>query len=432
MKKGCRLSVLVLILSLLLVGCVTELEQTQYAEPTPETSFFEPLSALSVPDEAVIVAFGEATHGSHEFKALAAEIFKTLVLEKGYRAFAIEAPFGKCVAINDYVLYGKGTARQAVAGNGFWVHNFQEVVDLVEWMREYNLTAEDGDKLRFYGLDIQETNVSGGLYLEFIQKVDAEKAKQYENAFGRVRNIDVYSVSEELLNIMLQNVETVITETEQNKEDYIKASSETDYEYALRNAVCVRNTIENALLNNYHSTSSTDNRRVASNYRDKCMSENVQWIVAQEESLGLSKVFVFAHNWHVQKSEFTLNYVMGRHLSDEYGDRYYVIGTNYYKSTFIAFVSGEGLKECTLVHDWSDLIKMFIDSNIEIGILDIRKILKAGTDADKLLGKLHRIGSIGSLYDPSYPATAYYEQIIPAAYDAMIFVRNATPATFYK
>ena len=67
------------------------------------------VSELTVPDEAQIVALGEATHGNKEFQQLRLDVFQVLVEKYGVRAFALEGDFGGCEAINSYIHGGGGT-----------------------------------------------------------------------------------------------------------------------------------------------------------------------------------------------------------------------------------------------------------------------------------------------------------------------------------
>ena len=48
------------------------------------------VSALTVPDEAQIVALGEATHGNKEFQQLRLDVLQILVEKYGVRSFALE------------------------------------------------------------------------------------------------------------------------------------------------------------------------------------------------------------------------------------------------------------------------------------------------------------------------------------------------------
>ena len=70
-------------------------------------------------------------------------------------------------------------------------------------------------------------------------------------------------------------------------------------------------------------------------YRTQEMAENVLWILEQEASYGCSRIFLSAHNGHVEQngSYGPQSKVMGNLLADAVGeDRYYAIGTDFYKA----------------------------------------------------------------------------------------------------
>ena len=114
------------------------------------------VSELTVPDEAQIVALGEATHGNKEFQQLRLDVFQVLVEKYGVRAFALEGDFGGCEAINRYIHGADGTAAEALSATGFAIYRTEEMENLVEWMRDYNASAAQGEDLRFYGFDMEQ------------------------------------------------------------------------------------------------------------------------------------------------------------------------------------------------------------------------------------------------------------------------------------
>src|SRR5438128_343005 len=63
---------------------------------------------------------GEASHGTHEFYAMRAEITKRLILESGFRAIAIEGDWPDTYRVNEYVHHvgNDPTAVQALADFG--------------------------------------------------------------------------------------------------------------------------------------------------------------------------------------------------------------------------------------------------------------------------------------------------------------------------
>ncbi|MEV8377615.1 erythromycin esterase family protein [Kribbella sp. NPDC056861] len=113
----------------------------------------KPLAAMV--GNARIVGLGEATHSSHEFFTLKHKIFRTLVEEKGFTTFALEAPWSTGLDLDRYVVSGVGDPREIFRRDfqgayKFW--NTSEYLDLIEWMRAYNQTH--ARKLHFVGNDV--------------------------------------------------------------------------------------------------------------------------------------------------------------------------------------------------------------------------------------------------------------------------------------
>jgi erythromycin esterase-like protein len=96
-------------------------------------------------------------------------MFRYLVEKHGFTVFALEASMPDCLAMDDYVLNGTGNPKEAVGLQGFWTWNTQEVLDLIIWMRKYNLDPKHKQKLRVVGFDMQ-SQVSSTLYFERKEK----------------------------------------------------------------------------------------------------------------------------------------------------------------------------------------------------------------------------------------------------------------------
>lgn len=101
-----------------------------------------------------IVGMGESTHGSREIFQMKHRMMEFLVEKMGYRVFAIEASLPDCVAMDRYVTTGIGDPAEAVKKQNFWTWSTEEVLDLVKWMREYNVKKGE-PILRVVGVDMQ-------------------------------------------------------------------------------------------------------------------------------------------------------------------------------------------------------------------------------------------------------------------------------------
>ncbi|MEM8734881.1 MAG: erythromycin esterase family protein, partial [Planctomycetota bacterium] len=135
----------------------------------------------SVLGQARIVALGESTHGTREFFQLKHRIFRYLIEEQGVRLFGIEASYAACIPINDYVRSGIGDPREAIKGQGFWTWNTEEVLDLVEWMKDWNeQRPPNSPPLEFYGFDTQDGYTPLKLVFERLSKGGKSEAETFE------------------------------------------------------------------------------------------------------------------------------------------------------------------------------------------------------------------------------------------------------------
>lgn len=123
------------------------------AAPIESVADFRPLGKII--GDAQVVGAGEATHGSKEIFQLKHRLFQYLVREKGFTVLALEANMPNCMALDRYVLTGEGDAVSALKEQEFWTWTTQEVLEMVKWMRAYNLDPKNARKLRIVGVDMQ-------------------------------------------------------------------------------------------------------------------------------------------------------------------------------------------------------------------------------------------------------------------------------------
>lgn len=122
----------------------------------PETEKYAvSVSEFAIPDGTTIVGLGEASHGNAEFQELKLTVLKKLVENYGCRAFGLELDYGEGMLLNDYIQGGEGTAEDILSQSSFMIYHTKQMAALIDWMREYNQNASEGDRLRFYGFDMQ-------------------------------------------------------------------------------------------------------------------------------------------------------------------------------------------------------------------------------------------------------------------------------------
>ncbi|WP_129840952.1 erythromycin esterase family protein [Streptomyces sp. RFCAC02] len=107
--------------------------------------------------DARVVGLGEASHSAHEFFTLKQRVFRHLVEAKGFTTFALEVSWSTGLRLDAYVTRGAGDParimdEEFVGEYAFW--NTEEYLDLIHWMRHYNVTHPDRPRLRFVGNDL--------------------------------------------------------------------------------------------------------------------------------------------------------------------------------------------------------------------------------------------------------------------------------------
>ena len=130
--------------------------------------------------DARFVLLGEASHGTHDFYRIRAELTKRLIREKGFTAIACEADWPDSYRVNRYIR-GHGADRDATDALGDfkrfpqWMWRNADILDLVGWLREHN----DGtrNKVGFYGLDVYSLHASMQAVLAYLEKRDPNAAR---------------------------------------------------------------------------------------------------------------------------------------------------------------------------------------------------------------------------------------------------------------
>ena len=87
----------------------------EIAHPISSKSDLDQLRRLA--GERQVVLIGEASHGTHEFYQVRAELTKRLITENGFRSVAVEADWPDALRVHRYV-QGLNADADATAGLG--------------------------------------------------------------------------------------------------------------------------------------------------------------------------------------------------------------------------------------------------------------------------------------------------------------------------
>lgn len=298
------------------------------SQSTPQLdngSFNYDISSITVPDTVRIVGLGEASHGASELQQLKADVFKALVTNNNCRVFAIEGDFGGCAKVDEYIHGGFGTAEEVVAQIGFRIYKTQEMADLVQWMREYNQTATEGEELHFLGFDMQRYDNNKSFLMSYLENTAPHLAKEYESKFSDLTDEKIYDLNDALLASAESDISALISTM---SKDIAESKQDTAFDFAMQ---CAQSMLGNTQL-----------RRNSTQYntlRDAAMKNNVDWICNQYEGL----IFVNGHNGHIAKESASGYECMGAMLNQTYADEYFTIGTDVKQCEFNG-QSGDGYK----------------------------------------------------------------------------------------
>jgi erythromycin esterase-like protein len=141
--------------------------------------------------DAPLVGLGEGTHGTREFYLVKARLIKYLVTAKGFRTIAFEGNFAAVRALDDYVVHGRGTPESAVAALDGFNWETDEVIALLRWVRAYNLDARHTQKVRFYGIDVENFYPELEAALRFIGQRDTAAAARLTRPFVSLLHLDL-------------------------------------------------------------------------------------------------------------------------------------------------------------------------------------------------------------------------------------------------
>lgn len=371
--------------------------------------------------DAKIFGFGEATHQGKEFFDIKAKFFKYLVENQNVKVFILEDSYPSEAGINEWISGGKGDA-ETITKNfslGFWYS--KEIVNLLEWMRNYNMNKPKEEQIKFYGMDIQ--------LVKNINQEIRDLIKDFK-----------IPVNEELLLIVDKCVEKNV--------NYTKKNDWADIQIPKLNEI-------KSILIDFKKEISTENKLkidtkiraldylikytfyVQNHYkhdRDLKMFENVKWIVENESKNG--KAFIWAHNEHInnlQAGNYSTRkiYNLGKHLKENYKNDYYSVGFDFGTGTQAGYFSTKDEKA-----NWNkvELNKPFaktyaetlIKANDEIYFIDMNKALN-GSSANffKKKAKQFLAGGGGINLKNNH----LYKVKFSEMYDGLIFVKNISLST---
>jgi erythromycin esterase-like protein len=393
---------------------------------TGETTDFDPL--LKTIGDSRFVLIGEATHGTHEFYRLRAQITKRLIAEKEFNAVAVEADWPDAYRINQFVRFDSDDEDAIDALSGFkrfpaWMWRNADVLDFVGWLRNHN-EHQHANRAGFYGLDLYSLHASIRAVLDFLDKVDPEAAHRaryryacFDN-FGEDSQAYGYAASFGLRKSCEDEVISQWMEMRRRAADLARRDGRVARDaffFAEQNARLVKNAEE------YYR--SMFHERVSSwNLRDTHMAETLDALV---HHLGAkAKVVVWAHNSHLGDARATemgqrgeLN--LGQLVRQRYGGEATLVGFTTHTGTVTAASGWDSPAERKYVRPAlaGSYEALFHQTGIPNFLLRLGK--REETTAALREPRLER--AIGVIYLPqSERASHYFHAQLPDQFDVVL------------
>ena len=375
------------------------------------------------------VLLGESSHGTSEFYKIRAEISKRLIIEKGFTFIAVEGDWPACQNVNRYIkgMDFKDSNARDVLKMSFnrwpvWMWANEEMIDLIEWLKEYNQSKPKAKQVGFYGIDVYSLWESMEEILKYLEKTNAKELETAKKAFACFdpfnRQPEKYGVSASIYSEgchdevikLLKEIRLLRQQSKDNQEKSL------DLEV---------NAIITANAENYYRTMITDDNE-SWNIRDRHMGEIINKIAKFYGTKA--KGIIWEHNTHVgdarattMKQEGLIN--AGQVLREQNGnENVFIVGFGTHRGTVIAADRwGADLKQMIVppaqAGSWEDLMHKAGPFN---------KLLVFNEENRKLFKPSIGHRAIGVVYEPIYEHYGnYVPSVMADRYDAFIFINHS-------
>jgi len=395
----------------------------KYAKPFDSVKDLNPL--IEAIRDAKVVLLGESSHGTSEYYTIRAELTKRLIQEKGFSFISVEGDWPACQSINRYIK-GFTSAKQDVKSvledfNRWptWMWANQELIGLMEWLKEFNTKNNLSQKVGFYGLDVYSLWESLDEIVGFLEKTHSPELETAKKAFAcfepHNRNNESYAVSAGYLSEdCMKEAFELLSTIQKNKWKF-----NDDQESSLNMEV---NALVTAHAEKYYRTMVKSDAE-SWNIRDRHMVDALDSIIKFYGDDA--KVIIWEHNTHVgdaratdMKDEGMVN--VGQLVREKYGeDEVFIIGFGTYSGTVIASTKwGENFEVMNVppaqTGSWEDLMH-------QTGAMNQYLLFNDHNRKEFSLPVGHR--AIGVVYHPEYE---HFGNYVPSnmgqRYDGFIFI----------
>ncbi|WP_375166153.1 erythromycin esterase family protein [Bacillus toyonensis] len=296
-------------------------------EPSKPFEDLKPLKKMI--GSAQYVGLGENTHGSSEIFTMKFRLVKYLVTEMGFTNFTMEEDWGNGLKLNEYIQTGKGNPREFLK----LLYPTDEIIAMIEWMKDYNADPSNKKKIQFIGLDLKTMDQSVfNKVIDYVKQhrpdLRAEVEENYKDLSSFTGSIQEYmNLAPEMKAKFKANAEKVAQLLKDEKEQANKDVGSSEYIWVKATANAIEKFTTMLLSNDYPNVIKL---------HEQYLADHAMW--AQETFGG--KTMVWAHNIHIAKGiidEKLYPDVAGQFLKERLDNNYVTIGSTTTEGNFTVY-----------------------------------------------------------------------------------------------
>jgi erythromycin esterase len=401
----------------------------QHSFPLATTDPATPLADLAPLKDMIgsahVVGLGEGSHGTRQYFQVKHRILEYLVSQLGFTMFAMEASGPEANDLNEYVLNGTGDPRVLLSRLYFWTWNTQEVLDMIQWMRQWNASAPASQKVQFLGMDMDFGGATMDSVRTYVARIDPANASY---VLQRYACLEPYRNYEEIRGApgyaSLRDADRAACARGIQEVHDLFASQASRYQGASSAALYQLRLHDTRLVQQYEAFLGT-----TSDYlfvRNQAMAENVAWMKGQGGPNA--KIVLWAHNAHITRAATA----MGDHLRAMLGPDYVNVGLTMGSGSFNSIGYGSvGTQSVPSVWVVPPAIQGSLESAFAAThqsnlIVDMRGLAAGGPGSSTLRGPMW-MRLLSESFDPGQQNLTPVS--LPDNFDLLVYIGSTTPST---
>lgn len=394
-------------------------EKTAMRKIADISNYARAIDDMNIPEDAIIIGIGEATHGNVEFQMLKLTVLQKMVENGKCGSIVFEMPAFDGAKLDECGHDIMISVEDTVKNLSYSLYCTEQMVSLVKWIQEYNQNAEK--EICIYGIDSQVA-IGDAIYVADIV-MNERKELFTQEEYNRLTEIANWNIVDD---VTLDESDRALFEHVLVNLDHNDA---TQVKYNLQ-----------VLLESFGAPSFEENANEYSEYRDLCMANNVKLIEQMENARGFSQVVLTGHNGHLMRGESVSygNTPLGQRLTEMYGKDYFVIGTEFFHADVNIHTAGTFGDEYERNNHYfcsaDPIAAQAKDMKDGMFYLNFSEVRDTSSKIYKLLHQETDMGLVGEGYSEWQKISMSYRTRVVQSerYDGVVYVYEATPIEPYE